>query len=93
MSLYAVRDSAPVTRRTRIESYGVWTLGQRVLAWSHVNERTEWCTITCIPRRADGTVYVTFDHGEEYEVGCYQLCSNQTAWLDGEDWAYPANDR
>ena len=90
---YAVRDAAPTQPRTRIESYGVWTRGQRVLAHSFDADRTEWCTITCIPRRPDGTVYVTFDGGESYEVDCFQLYCNANAADRGEDWAQPANRR
>jgi len=87
------RDNAPTQPRTRIESYGVWTRGQRVHAWSHDASRTEWCTITCIPRRGDGTVHITFDSGESYEVDCYQLMCNQNALERGETWAQPANAR
>ena len=93
MSYTIPRDQNPTTPRTRLEWYGVWTKGQRVLAHSRDAARTQWCTITCIPRRPDGTVYVTFDGGESYEVDCYQLMCNQNAMDRGEAWAQPANAR
>ena len=92
-------DRTPTQPRTRIECYGTWTVGQRVIARPVGRTpiaRLQWATLASIPRRPDGTVWVRFDTPDAHgltleEVDCYQLHTNHKYYDAGEAWARPVN--
>ena len=93
------RDRTTLTPRTRIECYGTWTVGQRVIARPQEHRAPlQWATLASIPRRSDGTVYVRFDTPDHLglrleEADCFQLPTNHKYHDAGESWARPVNQR